>query len=242
MNFVIPMAGLGSRFSQAGYRTPKPLLSAHGKTLLQWSVDSLPLNLAQRLIFIGLQKDREVLEPLIRREYASYQPQGAWLGQTTRGQLETVLKARPFWDVSVPLVVFNIDTCFNSPTLEHALANCRSDGVLGAFSSSEPRFSYARLDAAGNVVEVVEKSVISRHALSGLYHFASTRLFEQHAEMMIAQNQTVMGEFYIAPLYNHLIQKGCRFALDPCREIHILGTPEEYESFLKQPPPASTPG
>lgn len=45
MNFIIPMAGKGERFKNAGFELPKMLIEAHGKTLLEWSVDSLPLDL-----------------------------------------------------------------------------------------------------------------------------------------------------------------------------------------------------
>ena len=56
MNFVIPMAGQGKRFVKVGYNLPKMLIKVKGKTLLQWSVDSLPLNLCTNLIFIGLEE------------------------------------------------------------------------------------------------------------------------------------------------------------------------------------------
>ena len=30
IQLVVPMAGLGTRFSESGYKTPKPLLQIHG--------------------------------------------------------------------------------------------------------------------------------------------------------------------------------------------------------------------
>ena len=56
MNFLITMAGEGRRFREAGFMMPKMLIEAKGKTLLEWSIDSLPLGLCNRLIFVGLQK------------------------------------------------------------------------------------------------------------------------------------------------------------------------------------------
>ncbi len=44
MNIVIPMAGLGSRFQNAGVTTPKPLIVVDGKTLIEHSVDSLGID------------------------------------------------------------------------------------------------------------------------------------------------------------------------------------------------------
>jgi dTDP-glucose pyrophosphorylase len=237
MNIVIPMAGAGSRFIEAGYSTPKPLLKAHGKTLLEWSVDSMPLDLASSLIFVGLQKHQSSLEDLISNRYAKYSPQFIWLPETTRGQSETVLKAGPLLDLDESIAIFNIDTAFRSKSLFSNLLNPDCDGVLGSFQSTDPRFSFARLDKECVVIEVKEKLVISNHALTGFYHFTNTMDFIDVAESAIQNEQLEKGEYYVAPLYNTLIEKGAKFALDACDWCQILGSPEEYEMFLTQPPP-----
>ena len=41
MTIIITMAGLGSRFKKAGYNCPKYMIEAKGKTLFDWSMDSL---------------------------------------------------------------------------------------------------------------------------------------------------------------------------------------------------------
>jgi 2-C-methyl-D-erythritol 4-phosphate cytidylyltransferase len=76
MNFVIPMAGHGRRFIEAGYALPKFLLQAHGKTLLEWSVDSLPLELATRTIFVMLREHDAAhqMEARIRKVYGERTP------------------------------------------------------------------------------------------------------------------------------------------------------------------------
>ena len=243
MNFVIPMAGAGRRFAEAGYTLPKPLLPAHGRTLLEWSVDSLPLQLATRLVFVGLEEHRTAhgLGDFISERYAKYRPAFLWLPATTRGQSETVLVAADLLDHTVPLVIFNIDTAFEAPGLDEVLTNPEIDGVLGSFDSGEPRFSFARLDEAGRVTEVREKVAISRHALTGLYHFRSTPDFMRIAGEAISAGRTEAGEYYVAPLYNQLLREGKRLAVHPCRGHWILGTPAEYQQFLAGPAPDIAP-
>lgn len=243
MNFVIPMAGAGRRFAEAGYALPKPLLPAHGRTLLEWSVDSLPLQLAARLVFVGLEEHRHAngLGDFIANRYAKFHPEFRWLPATTRGQSETVLAAADLLDAAQPLVIFNIDTAFEAPGLAEKLSDPSLDGVLGSFDSGEARFSFARLDASGRVTEVREKVAISRHALTGLYHFRRTADFLRIAGEAIAAGRTEAGEFYVAPLYNHLLAEGRRLAVHPCRGHWILGTPAEYQQFLNSPPPDIAP-
>lgn len=231
MNFVIPMAGAGSRFATAGYEEIKPLLRVGGKTLLEWSVDSLPLSLSSNLVFIGLHRDRQKLEALIREKYRQFSPMFVWLEKVTRGQSETVIAAAGLLDGAAPLAIFNVDTAFSSPTLKARLAAGDDDGVIGCFHSAESRFSYARVDPEGFVIEVREKSVISKHALTGFYHFARADDFVRVASDAIRENDQEKGEFYVAPLYNRLIAEGKRFVLDEVSWMRALGTPEEYEAF-----------
>jgi CTP:molybdopterin cytidylyltransferase MocA len=90
------MAGHGRRFIECGYARPKFLLEAHGKSCLEWSVNSLPLQLGDRLIFVGLREHEEAfkMEDRIKARYSDYGLDFVWLDQVTRGQSETVLKVQ----------------------------------------------------------------------------------------------------------------------------------------------------
>ena len=238
MNFLITMAGEGRRFREADYHLPKMLIEAKGKTLLEWSIDSLPLNLCTRLIFVGQQKHEDENQ-LSKRLISIYGNRVSslhfkFIDRLTRGQSETACLAKQLVDLSQPLLIFNIDTQFSSSSLENNLLRKDIDGVLGAFYAEEPRFSFAALDEEGNVTKTAEKEVISSNALTGLYHFTHPEDFFEAAETAFANNETTKGEFYIAPLYNHLIKKGRKLIVDMADEVNILGTPEELKIFLKK--------
>ena len=44
MRVIISMAGLGSRFTNAGYKTHKPLIKVNNKSLIRYTVESLGIN------------------------------------------------------------------------------------------------------------------------------------------------------------------------------------------------------
>lgn len=236
MNFVIPMAGLGSRFTQAGYKTPKWMISTHGKTLLEWSVSSLPLELCTRLIFIVLkehQKKYKVRE-FIKHRYGNLDKTKIYifeLDNPTCGQAETVYKSQHLVDRSKDLLIYNIDTCFESKSLKEDLCKHLYDGILVTFKSKSLKFSYAVLDKKGFVVKTAEKEVLSENALCGLYHFKDPNDFFVTCKEYISKEKRTKGEFYIAPMYNDLIKQGKVFTLTKCNNINILGTPEDLESF-----------
>ena len=130
-------------------------------------------------------------------------------------------------------MIFNIDTQFFSSSLEKNLLKTKIDGVLGAFYSTEARFSFAAFNTKGFVTETAEKIVISSNALTGLYHFTHPTDFFEAAELAFEKNETTKGEFYIAPIYNYLIKKDRRLIVDIAEEVNILGTPEELQLFLR---------
>ena len=238
MNFLITMAGEGRRFREVGYELPKMLIEAKGKTLLEWSIDSLPLNLCSRLIFVGQQKHEnefqlsEKIKSIYSNRVSSLHFK--FIDKITRGQSETACLAKHLIDLSQPLLIFNIDTQFSSSTLEKNLQGKNIDGVLGAFYSQEPRFSFAALNEEGFVTKTAEKEVISSNALTGLYHFTYPEDFFEAAELAFSKNETTKGEFYIAPLYNYLIKKGRKLIIDVADDVNILGTPEELNQFLEK--------
>jgi dTDP-glucose pyrophosphorylase len=238
MNFVIPMAGHGRRFIEAGHALPKFLLEAHGKTLLEWSVDSLPLELATLTTFVMLREHAAAhqMEARIREVYEQRTPLAfVFLDEVTRGQAETVLHASSFIEPGHPLVIFNIDTMFYSPTLKASLERDDVDGVLGCFRSPESRFSFAAVDSNGLITRVAEKEPISEYALTGLYQFRRAADFLAAASVAVSQNQLTKGEFYVAPLYNQLLARNARLILDHAPVHHILGTPQEYAEFAESP-------
>lgn len=238
MNFVIPMAGAGSRFVEAGYDVPKMFLMAKGKTLLEWSVDSLPLNLCTNLVFIyqsSLNNHIDV-EKFILSKYSKIKNiQFLAIPNITRGQAETVYLAKELIVLDKPMVIFNIDTKFSSSTLEACLLNKDNDGVLGAFYNNSNKFSFAKVDPETNfVVEVKEKVAISNLALTGLYSFKIADSFFQTAQYEIENDIKNGGEFYIAPMYNNLIKRGQKFVIDNVESYDVLGTPQEYLQFLSK--------
>ena len=235
MNIVIPMAGRGSRFALAGLATPKPLIDVLGKPMYAWAVESMPLALAKRLIFICLKEHLEAfpLEADIQSRYAEYAPVVIALDEVTEGQASTVLLAREHFVQDAPLMIFNADT-YCRTDLQHTLPEMPGSvaGMLGVFRAEGDRWSFARTDAEGRVVETSEKVRISDLACTGLYYFSSASQFCEYADRMIRENLRVKNEFYVAPVYNLMIGDGLDIRLNIAEEAWALGTPEDLNAFL----------
>jgi dTDP-glucose pyrophosphorylase len=239
VNIVMPMAGRGSRFADIGHRLPKPLIDVRGKPMYAWAMDSLPLSLANRVIFICLAEhlEHEALADDIRSRYAHLDPTIVSLDRVTEGQACTVLVAREYIDNGEPLVIYNADTYCRTDLATRLRTLPRDvDGLLGVFEAPGDKWSFARVDAGGRVVETAEKRRISNWATTGLYHFTRGRDFVQHAEAMIAADERERGEFYVAPVYNRLIAAGGNVQIDVAAEVWVLGTPEDLADFESRYP------
>jgi dTDP-glucose pyrophosphorylase len=242
---VIPMAGRGQRFADAGFEAPKPLIDVRGRPMYSWAVDSIPAPLVGRLVFVCLAEHLATypLADDILERYAAFDPVVIGLDHVTEGQACTVLEANEHLDPDAPLIVYNADT-YCVTDLEQTLAGIDAAGgdddddaaddvagVIGVFEAPGDHWSFARLDERGHVVETAEKRRISPWATTGLYHFTRAGDFVDTAHRMIADDDRVNGEFYVAPMYNRLLSDGRTVLVDRAREVWVLGTPAELATF-----------
>lgn len=242
LNIVMPMAGLGSRFRDAGFIKPKPLIDVRGRPMYAWATESLPLERASRLIFILLASQPEFpdLTRDIETRYAEYGPVVLSVPELTAGQAMTVLRAREVINNDEPLLIHNADTAFDADCdwVDKAFAE-KLDGALLVFSSNEKRWSFSRENTAGLVEEVREKEVISPWATTGTYWFRRGADFVRVAEARFRSGKREASEFYVGPVYNDLISNGARVKNFPISKLYCFGTPEDLAATLRDLPARS---
>lgn len=240
LQIVIPMAGRGSRFAQAGYQTPKPLIPVGGRPMIQWVIDNIRPTRPHRFIFLCLAEHLQTY-PEVPAELRRLCPgcEIIPVNAVTEGAACTVLLARQLIDSSDPLMIANSDQLVELDINQY-LAAQDAPGVRGlimTFWSDHPKWSYCRLGPDELVTEVVEKKVVSNEATVGIYNFAEGRDFVRAADAMIAANLRVNNEFYVAPTYNQLIAEGAKIVtMKTGRELqgmYGVGTPEDLNLFLK---------
>jgi NDP-sugar pyrophosphorylase family protein len=220
MKVVIPMAGDGARFKEAGYDKPKPLIDVFGKPMYERVIDNLCAN------------DSEVV--LITRQEHDIDSQ-VKVSEKTEGAACTVLLARDYIDGDFPILIANCDQLLRWD-VNHFLYVCESqnlDACVVTFNSTNPHHSYVRTKG-GEVVEVAEKKVISDKAVAGIYWFKRGCDFVDYAAQMIDKDIRYNGEFYISPVLNELIQDGKKLGIYEIgvEDKVMLGTPCELQIFV----------
>ena len=237
---VIPMAGEGKRFKDDGILEPKYMIKVKNKTLFEWSIDSLPINISKKIIFICLQKHEEkfnvseFIKNIMNRKYSNSKYEIVYVKETTGGQVETVLHAKHLIRPENSLIIYNIDTYFISTRLKTkvlTLKNKNIDGLLGGFKSNDENLSFIKLNERGFVEEVKEKEKISNYASTGLYVFTRAKQFFEAGEDMIKNENKVKNEYYVSEIYNMLLKSNAKFEIDMVEKFSPLGTPDDLKKF-----------
>lgn len=241
LNIVLPIAGRGQRFVDAGYDVPKPLIPVHGRPMIDTVVRNIRPAVEHRFIFVAL---REHLDRLGMREALEEAAPGSIVvpvDDVTEGAACTVLLARPHIDTEAPLMLANSDQWVDTSIDAYlaAMDRHRADGLIMTMAADDPKWSFVGLDDQGFVTRVVEKQVISREATVGIYNFRRGSDFVRAADQMIHKNLRVNNEFYVAPVYNELIAAGARVCVyNVGREgdgMYGLGIPTDLDHFLSNP-------
>ena len=233
MNVLIPMAGAGKRFFEAGYVFPKPLIEVNNKPMIQWVIESL--NLKANYIFI-IQKEHQK-KYNIRSVLKILQPDCKIieLDHLTEGAACTTLLAKKFINNSDPLIIANSDQYinWNSSKALYDFNSKNLDGAILTFEAIHPKWSYAKCDDEGYVTEVAEKKVISKNATVGVYYWKHGSDYVNSAEEMIKKNIRVNNEFYVCPTYNEFLSKNKKVKIYNVDKMWGLGTPEDLNNFIR---------
>lgn len=236
------MAGRGSRFADAGYDYPKPLIPVGGKPMIQWVIENVRPLIPHRFVFVCLA-DHLTKYPAVAATLRHLCPgcEIVKVENITEGAACTVLLARALIDSEDPLMIANADQFVEVGIDDYLTEGCvkHADGLIMTFWSNHPKWSYCRLNIAGYVEEVVEKKVVSNEATVGIYNFSRGSDFVRAAMKMIEKDLRVNGEFYVAPVYNELIAEGLKVVVSNTgREYNGmfgLGVPEDLEFFKTTP-------
>ena len=233
MNVLIPMAGAGSRFEQAGYTFPKPLIDVNGKPMIQRVVENI--NIDATHIFIVQKSHYEKYSLHHTLNLISPGCKIVQVDGVTEGAACTTLLAKEYINNNDPLVLANSDQYVDWDSSQY-MYSCMTDDIDGSiltFNSTHPKWSYAKTNDQNFVTEVAEKKPISENATVGIYFWKKGKDYVECAESMIEKNIRVNNEFYVCPVYNEAILKHAKIKTFHIEKMWGLGTPEDLDTFLK---------
>lgn len=242
MKIVVPMAGSGQRFQDAGYKISKPMIPVNRKPMIEYVVDMFYRDSDDFVFIVSLSDYRKgdiqvLLKKLVKRCSVLS------IEDHKKGPVWTVwTKAIPYIDMDEPVIIVHCDTPLIWDYNKFYDFARYKDGVLVSNVGFHPHslastmMAYSRTDADNRVMEVKEKSCYTsdhfkEHASSGLYWFKKGKYVLDYFEKEINYNMNYNGEFYVTLAYNLMIKDGLSVYSYPVDYVLGFGTPQEVRNY-----------
>ncbi len=239
---MIPLAGEGLRFIDAGYKTPKPLININGLPMVVRAAESLPP--ADQWIFIC--RESHIKEAKIDEALINHFPGAIVLSvdHLTEGQVTTCLLAR---DNLFPDDQLTIGACDNGMEYSQEkygqLIN-NHDALIWTFRNNpavlqnSKMYGWVPVDGSGRATGVSCKVPISDdplndHAVVGAFSFKNAGFFLECADDMIRKDRRINNEFYLDVVLDECVLNGYNVSPFEVDNYSCWGTPKDLEVYLK---------
>lgn len=248
---LIPMAGAGQRFADAGYTVHKPAImtvdraTGQEKPMVVCATKDLPGVAADGSNVIYVDRNfhqTDGVEDAIRAWY----PQAAFItvDHLTEGQACTCLLAEPYLDPEQPLLIAGCDNGMDIDRDAFDALTKECDCIVFTYRHNEAvlanpnAYGWMIADAAGNITGTSIKKAISDSpmedpAVVATFWFRRAAVFIEATKKMIAENDRINGEFYVDQTVKHVLDLGYRAKIFDIDRYVGWGTPADYEGYQK---------
>ena len=251
VRILIPMAGAGQRFADAGYRVHKPAImtidrvTGQEKPMVVCATADLPDVAADgsNVIYVDRTFHRtDGVEDVIH----TYYPKAAFItvDHLTEGQACTCMLARDLLDLEEPLLIAGCDNGMDIDRTAYDTLTRECDCIVFTYRHNEAvlrnpnAYGWMITDEEGNITGTSIKKAISDTpmedpAVVATFWFRKAKIFLEATEKMIAENDRVNGEFYVDQVAKHVLDLGYRAKIFDIDRYVGWGTPADYEDYQK---------
>jgi len=245
LQLVIPMSGLGSRFINAGYTAPKPLIEVQGRMIIDWLLRIFPGE--DDPVFICR---REHIETTPMRDILlALKPRAtiAVIEGAKLGPVDALMKAAAYIADDRPALVSYCDYYmrWDYPAFKHMMIATGCAGAVPCYTGFHPNllpaknlYACCRTDAKGYLIEIKEKHSFDKDKAKalhspGVYYFKSGALLKTYSQKLMAHEDTLNGEYYVSMIYNHIVKDGLPVYVPAnVEQFCQWGTPEDLRDYL----------
>lgn len=234
MNILIPIGGIGKRFSDEGYFSPKPLIKVLGVPMIQRVISSLKSDKEDLIhIVYNPELNQWNFKETLQKEFPEKNFRFVQLEKQTRGAAETILYGLKDLEEKIRkdgFLIVDCDTFYSDDIVGEYKRNGNSN-LIFYFNDTEenPIFSYINLDDSGRVIEIKEKQKISNNANCGAYGFESGDILEKYCKNILDRE----GELYVSRVYEEMIRSGEIVHSSKIEGFDCVGTPLQLKVFCE---------
>jgi len=242
MKVIIPMAGLGQRFVDKGYKNPKPFIWVDDNCIIDKVVNMFDKN--DELIFVCNERHLKETDMHDRLNKMHKNSQVVSVPEHNRGPVFTILPYLDMIDDDEPVIVCYCDNPYlwNYEKFKEWVKNTKTDGCVLTHTGFHPHrlastyMAYCKMKG-DQMVEIKEKEPYTNnhwdeHASTGTYYFKKGSYIKKYFQEAIDKEiKHTNGEYYVTLIYNLLIQDGLNVRVYDTDFVTVFGTPSELENY-----------
>lgn len=231
MNIIVPIGGLGERFSNEGYIAPKPLIYSRGKHMIYWVLDSLNVKEEDLVVItytfhLDFYRFKDIVSKKIKNViFVSIPFQTTSVVQTLQYTIDNIPKSR--WNCKT--VTVDCDTFYTSDILSVVRSSPDNSILYKTDKNTKAIYSYIKMDNYNKIVDIKEKDKISDNANIGTYVFDCVNTIKKYCDIIELKNNT--REMYISHIYTEMINSGINVYGIHFDDVCCIGTPMQLKIF-----------
>lgn len=248
MKIIIPMAGTGQRFVDAGYDTPKPFIIVDGKPIIEHIVNMFDRE-NDEFIFICNDKTNSHHWHILRELVSDFKLRTARVNSF--GPVYSFIHSGAMDCVGddEEVIVSYCDNpfLFDYLRFKEIVSQTKPDGVIFSHTGFHPHrlsstyMAYMKTSPKDailpNVLEIKEKEPYTdnhwqEHASTGTYYFRKGSYIKKYFQELLDKKLCHSnGEYYVTLVYNLMIAAGLTVHAYPSSYVSVFGTPAELENY-----------
>jgi len=241
---VIPMAGLGKRFSDEGYALPKPLIEVSGRPMVIQACDHLPP--AEEYAFVLREDMPGYLDVSQTLQTTFTDCRLVNVLQVTNGQATSaklgLQKLSQRYAGPITFGACDFGAIFDPQKFRQLLDDQSVDLIVWAVRGHanairKPKmFGWIDADLEGNIHRISVKQPISDNLMSdaivlGTFTFRTSEHFYRCYDSLVQREGMINGEYYLDSCVNDAINMGMNCKIFEVDSFMSWGTPNDLKTF-----------
>ena len=232
---ALPMAGMGSRFSQEGFLLPKPCLLVNGHYMMDRALHCLPKT---EEVILGALSNHKDLLPL--DDYGKV----IWIDDVLEGQACTTERIVEQVEPEKGILVSACDNgvLYNADKFLDLVNDTDNDIIVWSYRNNytthyNPNaYSWLDVDQEDMIRNVSVKKFtgddpLDKHAITGTMYFRNKDIYLNSLSKVYEKNIRTNGEFYVDTLLNEAINLGYMVRNFEVDQYICWGTPNDLYTY-----------
>ncbi len=242
---IIPMAGMGKRFSDEGYLSPKPLIDVSGSPMFVQATQSLPDTENHIFVTRSDLPNLDSIKTISKKIFPSSEV--IVLDKITDGQARTVsVGVDKLREINKNIGSITVGTCdsgfiYDEKKLQNLVDIEKKDlivWVIKGYKSAleNPKmYGWVSADKNKNIKSIAVKEILNNpkddYVITGAFTFASLDIMENCLDSLFKRNQKVNNEFYLDSIIEDAIEIGYSCSIFEVDKFLCWGTPNNLKTY-----------